>query len=1324
MAFSSGDSPATELFYRALFDAAGDSVIACDDAGRVIECNHAALLLLGCSREELIGSFPIDWSPGFQADGGRSDSGIDLGLARALQGNPIRFDWRYRRRDGTLVDAEITMRLTRLGERKIIVVVSRELSEAMRLEGELRLAEEKFAKAFRNSPDPMILSEIETGLIRDVNQGFCQTFGYSAAESLGRTTVDIGLWVSTAQRDETVALMRETGRLLNHEVQFRTRGGDVLTILGSSTRIDIEGKPYWLVHFRDITERKRMEDALRRSEQRFRAMAEMSTDWFWEQDTEARFTATTGSGNGKRPWRLGDILGKTRWELFPGALTEQQWEAHRRQLAAHERFELEYLWNDATEGRPRWVMVRGAPRYDADGVFLGYHGTARGVTARKLVEIEMARKTTVLQATLENMAQGISVADADLRLIAFNRKFCEILEFPPEMAYEGASFESFIRFNAERGEYGPGDVDAKVAEMVERARTMQAHRFKRPRPNGCVVEVVGNPLPGGGFVTTYTDITEQAHAEQALRRSEQRYRALVEVSPAAVFMLRNRHIVFANETALALWGASSSDQVLGRDILDFIHPGYRDLVAQRIATLESSSLPVPRVPWVEQEYQRIDGSIVPVEASATRVELDDGPVVLSVIRDITRRKEAEARLNLAASVFTHAQEGILIADAAGDIVDVNETFVRITGYSRDEVLGKNPRMLRSGRHDPEFHEAMWRDLTTQGNWHGELWDRRKNGDIYPAMLNITAVKDAAGRTQHYVALFSDITALKEHQSKLEHIAHYDPLTGQPNRVLLADRLQQAIVQTRRRESLMAVVYLDLDGFKVVNDTHGHETGDELLIRLAQRLKEALREGDTLARLGGDEFVMVLADLATIAECETILSRLLRAAAEPVHVGNFPLQVSASLGVTIFPLDDGDADSLVRHADHAMYQAKQAGKNRYHLFDPGQDRDAKTHRETHMRLAAALEHREFLLHFQPKVNMRSGEVVGAEALIRWQHPGKGLLAPGSFLPMIEGTDLIVEIGDWVLDAALDQMAAWQQAGLDIAVSVNIAARQLQREDFLPSLREKLAAHPAIAADRLELEILETAALEDFSRVSQTIRGCQDLGIKISLDDFGTGYSSLTYLRRLPATVLKIDQSFTRDMLWNAEDLAIVEGVIGLAAAFHRAVIAEGVETAEHGELLLKLGCDLAQGYGIAHPMPAQDLPGWVTHWQPHVSWAHCRNVGANRDELPLIYAEVDHRHWVHSLGNFLADTEAPPALDVHECRFGVWYHGDGRRRYGDLAEFRGVDAIHQRVHAAAKNLVALKAAGKLEEAGCRLAELHGLRDELVGRLHLLAAAMRP
>ncbi len=691
--------------------------------------------------------------------------------------------------------------------------------------------------------------------------------------------------------------------------------------------------------------------------------------------------------------------------------------------------------------------------------------------------------------------------------------------------------------------------------------------------------------------------------------------------------------------------------------------------------------------------------------------------------DVTERKATESRLKLASSVFTHAHEGIMITDLTGCIVEVNNTFSRITGYSREEAIGQSARMLGSGRQNSEFYSEMWRDLMGRGHWDGELWNRRKNGELYAEKLSIAAVRDVDDKSQHYVALFSDITELKEHQRQLEHMAHYDALTGIPNRVLLADRLTHAIAQTRRHQRGLALVYLDLDGFKEVNDAHGHEAGDQLLIAVAQNLRDALREGDTLARLGGDEFVAVLTDLGDQSECEAILSRMLQAAAAPVKVRQHTLQLSASLGVTLYPQDGSDADTLLRHADQAMYQAKQAGKNRYHLFDPEHDRQTQTHRESLQHIAQALERREFELFYQPKVNMRTGEVIGAEALIRWQHPERGLVPPSEFLPLIEGNELIGHVGDWVLDAALDQMTVWHGQGLELAVSVNIAAHHLQQGNFLTRLREKLAAHPDVPAGRLELEVLETAALEGIAQISHLIEDCQSLGVHFSHDDFGTGYSSLTYLKRLPASVLKIDQSFVRDMLWDSEDLAIVEGVIGLAAAFRRTVIAEGVETTEHGELLLRLGCDLAQGYGIARPMPAAALLGWVASWRPDPAWAVRRNTFARRDDLPLTYAEVDHRNWVKCMEACLADAAvAPPPVNGRDCRFGSWYYGEGCSRYGNLPEFMAIAPLHEAVHALGKEFVDLRAAGHAEQARNRLGELHALREGLINRLHALSAAM--
>ena len=571
-------------------------------------------------------------------------------------------------------------------------------------------------------------------------------------------------------------------------------------------------------------------------------------------------------------------------------------------------------------------------------------------------------------------------------------------------------------------------------------------------------------------------------------------------------------------------------------------------------------------------------------------------------QQIEERTRTQSQLELAASVFSHAREGILITDNQGNIVEVNAMFTQITGYSREEAIGRNPRiLLSSGRHEKAFFAARAQALQKHGHWVGEVWNRRKNGEDFAEMLTVSVVRDPAGAVLNYVALFTDITPLKKHQDELEHIAHYDALTGMPNRVLLADRLQQAMLQSQRRSSALAVAYLDLDGFKPVNDQHGHEVGDQLLVTLSQRMKASLRESDTLARIGGDEFVALLVDIGERRDCELLLSRLLQAAATPVRVDGALLQLSASIGVTLYPQDNADADQLVRHADQAMYLAKQAGKNRFHLFDVAQDAAIQSQRESLEHIRVALDRQEFVLYYQPKVNMRTGAIIGAEALIRWQHPERGLLAPAAFLPVIEGQPISIEIGEWVIQTALAQMALWRGAGLDIGVSVNIGALQLQQPGFVARLGTLLAAHPTVPAQSLELEILETSALEDMAQISEVMHACQAIGVRFALDDFGTGYSSLTYLKRLPAELLKIDQSFVRDMQTDPDDLAIVQGVIGLAHAFHREVIAEGVETIAHGTLLLPLGCECAQGYGIARPMPASELPRWVQHWAPDGAW---------------------------------------------------------------------------------------------------------------------------
>jgi diguanylate cyclase (GGDEF)-like protein/PAS domain S-box-containing protein len=664
-------------------------------------------------------------------------------------------------------------------------------------------------------------------------------------------------------------------------------------------------------------------------------------------------------------------------------------------------------------------------------------------------------------------------------------------------------------------------------------------------------------------------------------------------------MIARVKVVDVNQSTLRLFAATNKHEMLTKINKTFGSNAIEVFIDELCAIWDKQ-----KVFRSEAKFITLDGKPLDLIISFQIPKTTDGFQSIPVnLTDITERKQAEEKIKLAANVFSHAREGIIITDIEGTIIDVNNTFTTTTGYSHEEVVGKNPSFLQSGRQSAKFYADMWQDLLIEGYWSGEIWNRRKNGEVYAEIKTISAVRDENAITTHYVALGNDITQMKEHQNQLEHIAHYDVLTNLPNRVLLADRLSQAMLHCSRQNQSLAVVFLDLDGFKIVNDAYGHDVGDQLLIALSLRMKEALREGDTLARFGGDEFVAVLADLTTVEDCEPILKRFLLAASEPVTVDDVVLKVSASIGVTFYPQDNVDTDQLMRHADQAMYVAKELGKNRYHLFDTDEDNAVKVQRESLEAIRCALDNQEFVLYYQPKVNMKIGTVTGFEALIRWQHPERGLLNPIDFLPVIENHPMSIEMGEWVIVSALSQISQWQtmRQNLPLNISVNIAAVQLQQSNFTQRLTTLLASYPDVDPCYLELEVLETSALEDVLHVSTIMNSCMALGVNFALDDFGTGYSSLTYLRRLPANIIKIDQTFVRDMLHDPDDLAIVEGVIALAQSFKRDVIAEGVETIEHGTALLQLGCELAQGYGIARPMPASDIPAWVSDWKPDASW---------------------------------------------------------------------------------------------------------------------------
>ena len=540
-------------------------------------------------------------------------------------------------------------------------------------------------------------------------------------------------------------------------------------------------------------------------------------------------------------------------------------------------------------------------------------------------------------------------------------------------------------------------------------------------------------------------------------------------------------------------------------------------------------------------------------------------------------------------------------DKTGIITYVNEQFCDISGYSAQELIGQNHRILNSGQHPPEFFIDMWKKVSRGQVWKGEICNRKKDGSLYWVESTIVPMyDDASQRVQKYASIRFDVTEKRKFLETLQWQAEHDELTGLPNRFLLSKALDQAIVKAKSQPSTVAVGVLDLDGFKQINDRYGHEIGDRLLVAVADRLKHSMRIEDTVARLGGDEFVLILG-VRDPKELESALQRLLAALSAVYIIDGIGINISASIGVTLYPNDNENADTLLRHADQAMYKAKQSGRNCFHLFDVSKDKMDKSAFDTVIRVRQALHDGELCLHYQPKISLSSGAVIGFEALLRWQHPRDGLILPQYFIPLIEQSDLIVEIGEWVIDQALSQIEQWADLGHSWSVSVNIAALHLKKENFVKSLKFLLDSHPNVLPQMLDIEITESVVIEHLPHVTQCLIACQDLGVTFSLDDFGTGYSSLSYLKQLPTQSIKIDKSFIRDILIDKDSLGLTKAIIGLAKSFNREVIAEGVETVEHEVLLMNLGCDVAQGYGIAKPMPVEKVLSWVAKFVPaHLS----------------------------------------------------------------------------------------------------------------------------
>ena len=866
----------------------------------------------------------------------------------------------------------------------------------------------------------------------------------------------------------------------------------------------------------------------------------------------------------------------------------------RRELA------LQFQPHSFERARPggRTHLVVGKP-FHVDGRIAGFITTYTDITERKKAELEIQRSNEVLQSILDNIPAGVSVANGDLRMVAWNQLFKQLLEMPDELFVEPQpAFESFIRHNASRGEYGSENVEQKIVEIVERARHPVAHIFERERPNGTVLEIRGVPLPRGGFVTIYTDITARKQAERELLRLHERASLALQTVGVGIFDWdTGKDQLLADARVFEMFGVSPEGRNgLFNDWSDYLHPQDRErALGQIVASLRSRESDVK----LAYRIVRPDGKIRHLEVH-NHIVRDAAGRTLRLIGadlDVTERKETEERLLLAEKVFDNSPVAIVITDSGNRIISVNEAFVRTTGYAESEVLGRDPKVLGSGQHDREFFARMWQSLKETDFWEGEILDRRKTGEIYPKWMTINVVHDREdpGRI-HYVAIFADITERKQAEQHIHHMAHHDALTGLPNRMALEARLEQSLAEADRNRRSVALMFIDLDRFKIINDTLGHHVGDLLLIEVAQRLRHTVRFSDTVARLGGDEFVVVLPALEDPAVATTVAGSILTALGAPYLIEDKVLHSTPSIGVSIYPQDGGDVATVMKYADTAMYHAKESGRNGFQFFSPQLNHAAMERLEVERQLREALALDQFVLHYQPRLD-RDGRITGIEALIRWNRPDQGLELPDGFIPVAEESDLIIRIGDWVLATVARQLRKWRDAGIPVpAVAINLSARHL-RLTGLPEQIAEVTRHNAVPARLLEFDVTESMAMENPERASAVLKELRRMGISLAIDDFGTGYSSLSYIKQLPFNRLKIDRSFVAGIALNPGDLAIVRGTIALAHSLGLKVVAEGTETAEQFALLKSAGCDEFQGFYFSAPLPFDKLEAFLGNHSP-------------------------------------------------------------------------------------------------------------------------------
>ena len=1066
-----------------------------------------------------------------------------------------------------------------------IARLTRELERSRQAEAVLRESEQRYHSIFDEASVGLAQYDLD-GRFLEVNRPFCSILGYSRAELLGKRYLDV------THPDDRGAEQEHRRRLIAGEIPrlslekryVRKDGTIVWACLNFTLIRKADGQPgYLLAVIENISERRALEDSLRRIASNLaRAdLMALAGTWTWKIDSGE----TTASAEVLQLFGLPPDRPTLPFELFLERIVPEDREtvlaALHAALAEQKPYQIEYRLR-LPDGRERLVLA-GGEIYSRDeaGKPVVMIGMVQDVTARRAAEHALRESEQLFRQLFDNAVDGIFIADKNGKYLDVNLSGCRMLGYArdelvgkhivdliPEQDRERlAESRTFLLQNADHSQTAEWTLKSRQGEYLP-------------------VELSTRILPDGRWMAMVRDISERKRIQAELERYAAEVRDLYENAPCGYHSLdADGMFIRINKTELD-WLGYAADELIGKKhVTDLLTEQSRQQFRENFPAF----LKTGRLRDLELQMVRKDGSILPVLVSATAAFDEQGRLLHSrtSLFDISALAEAQKKLRQAATVFEHTSDAIIITDGDGIIVAVNKAFTRITGYQPEDVIGKNPRLLQSGRQDGDFYRALWRALEQSGTWQGEIWDRKKFGEIFPAWETITAVRDASGKITDYVSVFSDITTIKATEEKLVRLAYHDALTGLPNRLLFNDRMAQALAHAKRHGKRAALMLLDLDRFKLINDTLGHAAGDQLLQIVSARLKQTIREEDTVARLGGDEFAVILNEVADTDSVGLLAQKLTRLISQPLQLDNHVLTVSTSIGIGIYPDDADNPAALSKAADLALYGAKDKGRNAHEFYTPEMTRATTETLLIDRGLRRALARGELALLYQPQIDLATGRIVGLEALLRWNDPAQGGSSPDRFIPVAEETDLIEAIDDWVLDRAWEQLQRWRSLGMPpVRLAVNMSVRQIKKPGLVEGIRRRMRGDAAGGGFVMELEVTETALQTEADTVA-ALKDLKTLGVKIAIDDFGTGYSSLNSLKHLPIDMLKIDRTFIHGLPLDPDDSSITSAIIAMGHKLGMDVIAEGVETVEQLRFLRQHRCDYVQGFLFFPPLPADE-----------------------------------------------------------------------------------------------------------------------------------------